>query len=127
MDPKQVDRERFIILADVDLLPIGRHRFDHERNETNHILIVNADCCTSSRFSYGNYQRIDYYPISYVGMTQTLWKDLLLPLDYCSLPEKENFTVDFIRCALKEIFNETIPIDVIKGTEQWDIDQKFLR
>lgn len=123
--PRQTDQDLFIILADVDLLPITKHRFDLHEREDNRILIVNADCCRDAKFSYGEYSVMDYYPISYVGMTQRLWKDLFLPLNHCDT--SAHFTVDLMRCSLGEIFNQTIPQNVIKATDQWDIDQKLLR
>ena len=123
--PRQSNQDLFIILADVDLLPITKHRFDLHQNDVNRILIVNADCCQDLRFSYKRYQMMDYYPISYVGMSQSLWKDLFLPFNHCNA--SASLTVELIRCSIAEIFNQTIPQNVIKGSDQWDIDQKVLR
>jgi hypothetical protein len=114
-----------IFIADVDLLPITRHRFDIDINNDNHIVIVNAYCCHEQQFSYQNDHNIDYYPMSYVGMTQYLWKQIFLPLGHCY--PSSNLTVDFIECCLKSKYNQTIPKHVVKGTNQWDIDQKLLR
>ena len=38
-----------------------------------------------------------------------------------------DITIDMIECCLKDKMNAEIPENVIKGTKQWDIDQKFLR
>ncbi len=118
-------KELFILIADVDLLPISHYRFEINTNYTNSILAVNAYCCSSEKFSYENYHNIHYYAMSYVGMTKDLWKKIFLPLNNCSL--SSNITIDMIDCCLKERMNITIPKNVIKGTQNWDIDQKFLR
>ena len=118
-------KDFFIVTADVDLLPITRHRFEISRNESNVILLVNAFCCPGDRFSYGNEREIDYYPISYVGMNHQLWKRIFLPLANCDLTS--NVSMSMIECALKEKLNRTIPRHVVKGSDQWDIDQKLVR
>jgi len=118
-------KDIFILISDADLLPISRYRFEINSNRTNFILAVNAYCCPSDKFSYENYHNIHYYPISYVGMTKDLWKKIFLPLNNCSI--SSNLTIDMIDCCLKERMNITIPKNVIKGTSDWDIDQKFLR
>ncbi|UJR27639.1 hypothetical protein I4U23_008920 [Adineta vaga] len=78
-------KETFIIIGDVDLLPITRRRFEINTNHTNYILAVNAYCCPNEEFSYENFTNIHYYPMSYVGMRKALWKEIFLPLKYCSL------------------------------------------
>jgi hypothetical protein len=102
-----------------------RHRFEIDTNDTNYILAVNAYCCPELDFSYGNYPTIHYYPMSYIGMNKYLWKQLFLPFNNCSIPS--NITIDLIECLLNEKMNITLPKNVIKGTNQWDIDQKLLR
>lgn len=119
------NKDLFVVTADVDLLPITRHRFEISRNAGNIILIVNAFCCSGERFSYENDQDIEYYPISYIGMNHQLWKRIFSPSTNCDRSFK--FSIEMIECILKEKFNRTIPKDVVKGTDQWDIDQKLLR
>jgi hypothetical protein len=121
----QTKKDLFILMGDVDLLPISRHRFEIDTNQTNYILAVNAYCCPNEKFSYENFRNIRYYPISYVGMKQNLWKKIFLPLDNCQM--SSDITLDMIDCCLKEKINQTIPKNVIKGSELWDIDQKLLR
>ncbi len=118
-------KDLFILIGDVDLLPISRHRFEIDTNQSNYILAVNAYCCPKETFSYKNFHNIHYYPMSYVGMKKDLWKKIFLPLNNCSL--SSNLTIDMIECCLKEKMNVTLPKNVIKGTKQWDIDQKLLR
>jgi len=118
-------KDFFILIADADLLPISRYRFEINTNHTNYILAVNGYCCPNEKFAYENYHNIHYYPMSYVGMKKDLWKKIFLPLNNCSI--SSNLTIDMIECCLKEIMNTTIPENVIKGTQYWDIDQKFLR
>ena len=118
-------KDLFILISDVDLLPITRSRFDISTNFNNSILAVNAYCCPNERFSYKDYHNIHYYPISYIGMNKNLWKKLFLPLKNC--PISSNITFNMINCCLKQRMNITIPKNVIKGTYNWDIDQKFLR
>ncbi|CAF1200383.1 unnamed protein product [Adineta steineri] len=117
-------KDYFIMTSDADLLPITRSRYEIARNHTNYILAVNAYCCPSEKFSYGDFHDIHYYPISYIGMEQDLWKKLFLPLNNCSV--SSNITVDMIECCLKEKMNVSLPKNVIKGTKQWDIDQRFI-
>jgi hypothetical protein len=119
------NKDLFILISDVDLLPVSRHRFEISSNKTNYILAVNAYCCPEERFSYGDFRNIHYYPVSYVGMNKDLWKKIFSPLNQCSL--SSNLTIDMIECTLKERMNTTIPKNVIKGEQYWDIDQKLLR
>lgn len=119
------DKDTFIILGDVDLLPISRSRFEINTNETNYILAVNAYCCLADKFSYENYHNIHYYPISYVGMNKNLWKRIFYPINNCAV--SLNIKIDMINCFLIEIMDVTVPENVIKGTPDWDIDQKLLR
>ena len=121
----EADRHAFILVADVDLLPITRHRFDVHTNETNYILAVNAHCCPQESFSYENLQHIHYYPMSYVGMSRDRWRAIFLPFDRCQLTA--NLTIDMIECSLREKMHTDIPQNVVKGTSQWDVDQKLLR
>lgn len=115
----------FILAADADLLPITRHRFEIYTNHSNYILAINAYCCPNEDFSYKNYSHIPYYPMSYVGMRKYLWQRLVSPLNNCHL--SSDITIDMIECVLSEKMNVTIPINVRKGTKQWDTDQKLLR
>ncbi|CAF0898924.1 unnamed protein product [Rotaria sordida] len=117
-------KDLFILIADADLLPISRHRFEIDTNHTNYILAVNAYCCPKEKLSYGKYQNIHYYPMSYVGMKKYLWKKIFFPSNSCHI--SSNITIDMIECCLKEKMNITIPKNVMKGTKQWDIDQKLL-
>lgn len=57
-------------------------------------------------------------------MKKDLWKKIFLPLNNCYI--SSNITIDMINCCLKEKMNVTIPKNVIKGSQQWDIDQKLL-
>jgi hypothetical protein len=118
-------KDLFILIADVDLIPISRYRFEINSNQTNYILAVNAYCCPDDKFSYENFRNIHYYPVSYIGMNKNLWKKIFLPLNKCSL--SSNLTIDMIECSLQERMNITIPKNVIKGERDWDIDQKLLR
>ncbi|CAF3364369.1 unnamed protein product [Rotaria sp. Silwood1] len=117
-------KDLFILVADADLLPISRHRFEIDTNRSNYILAVNAYCCSNEILSYGKYQNIHYYPMSYVGMKKYLWKKIFFPLHHCHM--SSSITIDMIECCLKEKMNVTIPKNVIKGTKYWDIDQKLL-
>ncbi|CAF2505476.1 unnamed protein product [Rotaria sp. Silwood2] len=117
-------KDLFILVADADLLPISRHRFEIDTNHTNYILAVNAYCCPNEKLSYGKYQNIHYYPMSYVGMTKYLWKKIFFPLNNCYI--SSHITIDMMECCLKEKMNVTIRKNVIKGTKYWDIDQKLL-
>jgi hypothetical protein len=121
----ETTKDIFILMADVDLIPISRHRFEIDTNQTNYILAVNAYCCRNAKFSYGQFHDIHYYPISYVGMRKNLWKKLFLPLKDCKMSSE--ITIDMIECCLNEKINQTIPKNVIKGTEEWDLDQELIR
>lgn len=121
----RTNQNSFILIADVDLIPVTRRRFIVESNHSNYILAVNAFCCPADRFTYQDLTNIHYYPISYVGMNRDLWKKIFFPLNRCSLPS--NVTIDFIECTLKEKMNASIPTSVIKGGPYWDLDQKLLR
>ena len=118
-------KDLFILISDVDLIPISRYRFEIHTNQTNSILAVNAFCCLDGKFSHENLHNIHYYPISYVGMTKDLWKKTFLPLNNCQL--SSNLTIEMINCCLKERLNLTIPRNVVKAKRDWDIDQRFLR
>ena len=119
-------KDLFIIISDVDLVPISRHRFELRTLSSNSILAVNAFCCLDEKFSFGNYRNLHYYPISYIGMKQHLWRQLFLPLNECN-SIGNNLTIDLINCCLKQHMNETIPKNVIKARQNWDLDQRFLR
>ena len=121
----EVDRNTFILIADVDLLPITRHRFGVHTNTTNYILAVNAHCCPQETFSYGHLHDIHYYPISYVGMSRHLWRAIFLPFDQCQ--PATNLSIEMIECSLREKMRTDVPRNVVKGTSHWDIDQKLLR
>ncbi|CAF0766610.1 unnamed protein product [Adineta ricciae] len=117
-------KDLFILIADVDLLPITRRRFEIFTNRTNYILAVNAYCCLKEQFSYANFSNIHYYPMSYVGMRKDLWQMVFQPTKRCS--SAQNLTVDMIECYLKEYMNITLPKYVVKGSKKWDLDQKLL-
>ncbi len=119
------NKDLFILISDVDLLPITRHRFEIASNKTNYILAVNAYCCPEEKFSYGTFRNIHYYPVSYIGMNKDLWKKIFLPLNQC--PLSSNITIEMMECSLKERMGVTIPKNVIKGERYWDIDQKLVR
>ncbi|CAM4821114.1 unnamed protein product [Rotaria magnacalcarata] len=117
-------KDLFILVADADLLPISRHRFEIHTNHTNYILAVNAYCCPDEDFSYEKYYHIHYYPMSYAGMRQSLWQMIFFPLENCRL--SVNITVDMMECCLRKKMNVTLPKNVLKRTIQWDTDQKLL-
>ena len=121
----RTNQDSFILISDVDLVPVSRQRFVVRSNRSNYILAVNAFCCPADRFTYENMTNIHYYPISYVGMNRDLWRKIFLPIDRCSFPS--NITIDFIECVLQEKMNVSIPSNVIKGGPYWDLDQKLLR
>lgn len=118
-------KDSFIIIGDVDLLPISRSRFEMNTNETNYILAVNAYCCSNDKISYDNYHNIRYYPMSYIGMNKNLWRKIFLPLNNCYL--SSNLTIDMIDCCLTERIDKTVPKNIVKGTFDWDIDQRLVR
>lgn len=121
----RTDKDLFLLTADVDLVPISRRLFQIHSNRSNYTLAVNAYCCPNEKFTHQNFTNIHYYPISYVGMKQNLWKKIFSPSDQCSF--QPNLTIDFIECILHEQMNTSIPSNVIKGGPYWDIDQRLLR